>query len=181
MVRVAYPPSLRRTVLYHRDAFVGSLVAAAIVLFLAGLGLYCWTNRSLNLDYRRLGYVTVAAEPTSNDSSIHVQARVWLLADGVPFRDVSFITVADRADASADRQDHSNAFTPEQVGSQELIRFSMPGGTQRLNTCLVVPSPGLHDRYRVTQTFSVGADHSISSTTEPKVTKDDSSACGKTP
>ena len=176
---VASPPSLRRTVLYRRDAFVGSAMATAVVLLVAGLGLYYWTNRSLNLDYRRLGYVTVAAEPTGNDSAVHVQARVWLLAERVPFRDVTFRTVAEGSNA-ADRQDHSSAFTPDRVGSQELVRFPIPGDANRLTTCLSVPSPGLHARYRVTQTFSVSPDHAMSPTSDPVVTKDDNTPCGKT-
>jgi hypothetical protein len=177
---VASPPSLRRTVLYRRDAFAGSAVATLLVLVVAGAGLYYWVNRRLDLDYRRLGYATVAAEPPADDPSIKVKARVWLLAEDVPFRDVRFMTLSEGRDGVADRQDHSKSFNPEQVGSQELIQFPVPAGTQRLTTCLIVPSPGLHARYRVTQLFSIGSDNSISPTAEPRATKEDGAPCGST-
>ncbi len=177
--KVASPPSLRRTLLYRRDAFVGSALATAFVVVLVGFGLYYWTNRRLDLDYRRLGYVTAAAEPSQKGSSMNVDARVWLLAEGIPFRDVTFVTVAEGTN-QREIEDHSKSFNPDQVGSQEFVQFPVPADTKRLTTCLGIPSPGLHARYRVTQTFSVRPDNSISSTIEPKVTKDDSSACGKT-
>lgn len=178
---VAAPPSLRRTVLYRRDALVSSAIATAIVLLLAGFGLYYWVNRQLDLDYRRLGFVNVAVVPSDQHSSLTVGARVWLLAEGVPFRDVNFSTAAEGSNDATDRQEHSKLFNPEQVGSQELIQFLVPVGTQRLITCLIVPSPGLHARYRVTQRFSIGAGNSLSPTAEPKATKENGAPCGLAP
>jgi len=176
---LASPPSLRRTMRYHRGAFVGSAIATLVVLLLAGLGLYYWMNRQLDLDYRRLAYVTAAAEPGVKDSTINVQARVWLLAAGVPFREVTFLSFAQGPN-QMEIQDHSKSLSPEQVGSQELVRFAVPAETERLTTCVGVPSPGFHGRYRVTQTFSFGVGNSISPTAEPKVSKEDGSPCGAT-
>jgi hypothetical protein len=178
---VASPPSLRRTVLYHRNAFVSSALATALVLALAGFALYYWFNRQLDLDYRRLGFVNVAAAPGEPNSTMTIKTRVWLAAEGVPFRDVRFVAAAESSNGTIDRQDHSKLFDPDQVGSHELIQFSVPADTRQLTTCLTVPSPGLHARYRVTQRFSLRGGDSLSPTAEPKATKDNGAPCGSAP
>jgi hypothetical protein len=160
---------------------VGSAIGTVIVLLLVGFGLYYWVNRQFDLDYRRLGFVEVAASPSAQSSDVNVKARVWLLAEGVPFRDVNFSTAAEGSNDATDRQEHSKLFNPDQVGSQELIQFPVPAGTQRLITCLIVPSPGLHARYRVTQRFSIGAGNSLSPTAQPKATKENGAPCGLAP
>ncbi len=96
---IASPPSLRRTVLYRRDAFAGSAVATLLAIVLAGAGLAYWRHQQqtrLDLDYRRLGYVALLSVDSSatavDPQGANVQAQVFLLAHGVPFRDIAFIT-----------------------------------------------------------------------------------------
>jgi TIR domain len=186
---VAPGPSLRRTVLYRRDAFQGAALATLLVLLVAGGGLYYWVNRSLNLDYRRLGHVTLAVQPgesaNSGRGSLRIRALVWLQAAGVRFSDLSLLTAAHRSDGSVDRSTPVAWPIPEQVGSVEFVDFSVPQTTNGLTTCLTVPSPGLHDRYRVTQAFAVrtsgtGArdELAVSPVAEAKVSRENGLPCG---
>jgi TIR domain len=158
---VAPGPSLRRTVLYRRDAFQGAALATLLVLVLVVTVLYYWVNRSLNLDFRRLGQVTLSAPPedppASASSAFKIRAHVWLLAEGVQFSGLKLRTSAYQRDGSVNRAEHSAWPMPEQVGSVESIDFPLPQTTVRLATCLSVPSPALHRLYRVTQVFDVKA------------------------
>src|SRR5262245_7503408 len=97
---VASPPSLRRMVLYRRDAFVGSAAATAVVLLLAATGVGFWAKSqlgSLDSDFRRVGYISLTGQHARADErrdTIHVQAQVWLAAEGVRFGDVTFTAAA---------------------------------------------------------------------------------------
>lgn len=163
---VASPPSLRRTVLYRRDAFAGSAIATLLVLVLLGAGAIYWTNRSLDLDFRRLGYATLSPAPGTADDSMRLEARVWLLAEGARFADVRMATAAARSDGSIERSDRSRWPIPEQVGSQESVALALPRETTRLAVCLSMPSAGRGAPYRVTQQFTVhGADARSDQTT----------------
>jgi len=190
---IASPPSLRRTVLYRRDAFAGSAVATLLAIVLAGAGLAYWRHQQqtrLDLDYRRLGYVALLSVDSSatavDPQGANVQAQVFLLAHGVPFRDIAFITSVHRSDGGIDQSDRSNLFNPEQVGSVEVIGFQLPMRANKLTTCLIVPSPGLHARYRVTQLFSQSTTSGSPAndpavfmpTAEPRVSKEDGTPCG---
>jgi TIR domain len=190
--QVASPPSLRRTVLYRRDAFMGSAVATLLALVLVGGGAAYWAHHQLgklDVDFRRLGYVVLSAQRSldSNAKSpvIQLTAQVWLLAKNVPFRDVALTTAAGRADGGVEQSDRSPLFNPEQVGSVEIVDFPSSLQTRKLTTCLVMPNPDLHQRYRVTQVFSISTSgvsdanqlFSVSPISEPKVTQEDGSAC----
>jgi hypothetical protein len=186
---VAVGPSLRRTVLYRRDAFQGAALATLLVLGLAGGGLFYWANRSLDLDYRRLGHVTLSAAPQESagvgSSAIRIQAQVWLQAKGVRFGDLSLLTAAHRSDSNVGRSTAVAWPLPEQVGPVEFVEFSVPGTTNGLTTCLTVPSPGRHDRLRVTQVFAVrstgkerGDEFAVLPVAETKVSRENGLPCG---
>ena len=182
-------PSLRRTVLYRRDAFQGAALATLLVFGLAGAGLFYWINRSLDLDFRRLGHVTLSAQreasPDAGSPSVRVRAQVWLQAKDVRFSDLRLLTVVQRSDGSVERSGESAWPSPEQVGSVEFVELSLPITTTRLTTCLTMPSPGLHDRYRVTQVYAIransgGADDEVvvSPIAEPNVSRENGLPCG---
>ncbi len=184
---IAPGPSLRRTVLYRRDAFQGAALATLLVLIFAGSGFVYWLNRSLDLDFRRLGQVTVSAqrEASPDGTGVQVQARVWLLAKGVRFGDLRLLTFVQRSDGSVERSEQSTWPLPEQMGSEELVKFSLPLTTTRLTTCLTVPSPGLHHPYRVTQVFAVRTNGgqaddevAVSPVAEARVSRENGAPCG---
>jgi hypothetical protein len=192
----ASPPSLRRTVLYRRDAFMGSAAATLAVLLVAGAGLGYWVNsreRGLDQDFRRLGYVSLSAfrSATANrtDPDMRVQGQVWLLAQDLAFRDVTLITVAHNPDGSVERTDRSALLRPEQVGGVEMIDFPLSPETAQLTACLVMPNAGLQERSRVTQVFAVpvvgdndaGYPIALSPVREPTVSTEDGTLCGSTP
>ena len=186
---VAPGPSLRRTVLYRRDAFQGAALATLLMLGLTGGGLLYWVNRSLDLDFRRLGHVTLSAEreasPDAGSPSVEMEVQVWLQAKGVRFSDLRLLTSAQRSDGSLERSEQSAWPIPEQAGSVEFVKFPLPVTTNRLTTCLTMPSSGLHGRYRVTQVFAVkaysdGVDDRVivSPIAEPSVSKEKDVPCG---
>ena len=155
-----------------------------------GVGGAYWLRRQLDLDFRRLGYVALSGQPPmgsspgAGEANIGISASVWLLAANVPFREIRLSTVTQGPDGRTDRMDHSARFLPDQVGSVEAITFVIPAPTTRLTSCLVVPSPGLRDRYRVTQVSTLArgkpaADDGvvISPIAEPKVTRDNGGTC----
>lgn len=189
---VAAPPSLRRTVLYRRDAFMGSAIATVLVLACVGAGVVYWGNRKwgqLDYDYRRLGYVALTAQSAlgGDQPGTQMQAQVFLMAEGVPFRDVTLTTAAHRRDGTTEQSDHSTKFYPEQVGSVQALHFPLASGTDRISTCLGMPNPNLHEKYRVTQTFTVRPNTEfpgqvfISEAAQPSVSKEDGRPCGATP
>jgi TIR domain-containing protein len=186
---VASPPSLRRMVLYRRDAFVGSAAATALVLLLAATGVGFWAKSrlgALDRDFRRLGYISLTGQQAAGDAHdiIHVQAQVWLAADGVRFGDVTFTAAAVTRDGSVDRVNHSSLLNPEQIGGVQIVDFAIPSTADRVTACLSVPNAGLKERSRVTQTFSVPAVSQVAyavdlpAVTQPQVTRDDNGLCG---
>jgi hypothetical protein len=187
---LASPPSLRRMVLYRRDAFVGSAAATALVVLLAATGVGFWAKSrlgSLDRDFRRLGYISLTGQHAAagdGPDTIHVQAQVWLAAEGVRFGDVTFTAAAIKRDGSVDRVNHSSLLNPEQVGGVQIVDFPIPATANRVTACLSVPNAGVSERSRVTQTFSVPAVSQVAyavdlpAVTQPQVTRDDSSLCG---
>lgn len=175
----ASPPSLRRTVLYRRDAFMGSAIATVLVLACVGGAVAYWGYRkvaTLDHDYRRLGYLVIS--PSLDDSG-QLQAEVWVMAEGVPFADVSLIMSAHGSNRTNEQIDRSAMFVKEQVGTMELIHFPVANGTDRISTCLAMPNPNLEGRYRVTQTFAVRTSPlSVTETSQPTVSKEDGRPCG---
>jgi hypothetical protein len=133
---VASGPSLRRTVLYRRDAFQGAALATLLVLVLPEGGLLYWVNRSLDLDYRYLGHVTLAAQrqgQAGGDApAMKIQAHVWLQAEGVRFSDLRLLTVF-KGPGGVEVAEHKWP-VPEQVGSVEFLEFSVPQTTSGLTT-----------------------------------------------
>ena len=125
------------------------------------------------------------ARTDTQEANVSVSASVWLLAENVPFREVRLSTVTRGPDGLTSQMDHSTKFNPDQVGSVEAITFVIPAPTTRLTTCLIVPSPGLHGRYRVTQRFAVSARGKpaadegvvISPIAEPIVSRDNGGSC----
>jgi hypothetical protein len=187
--QVAPGPSLRRTVLYRRDAFQGAALGTLLVLIVSGSFLLYWLQRSLDLDFRRLGHVTLAAQreqsPESGSLATKMQAQVWLQAKGVRFGDVKLVTAARLPDGHTEVVEHSNWSLPEQVGSVEFVEFAVPQTTNTLATCLIVPSPALNQPFRVTQLFAVrpvststGDQMFVSPLAEAKVSKEDGLPCG---
>jgi len=187
---VASPPSLRRMVLYRRDAFVGSAAATALVLLVAATGVGFWAKSrlgSLDSDYRRLGYISLTGQHAAAGDApdtIHVQAQVWLTAAGVRFGDVTFTTAAIKRDGSVDRVEHSSLLNPDQAGGVQIVDFPIPATANRVTACLAVTNAGLGERSRVTQTFSIPSVNQVAyavdlpAVSQPQVTPDDSSVCG---
>jgi hypothetical protein len=189
----ASPPSLRRTVLYRRDAFMGSALATLFVVGLAGIGLAYWNYHQEVIreqDYASLGWVEVSGADyvsgKADSDRISLHALVVLTADGVPFRDMIFLTAVQRPDGSIETKDQSRLLNPGQVGSMQMIDIALPANLTKLATCLVVPSPQLHKHYRITQLFSPsvnpddgqGGPLNFMELTERNVREDDGTSCG---
>jgi len=178
---VASPPSLRRMLRYRPAALAKLAAAAALGMALVlGGGLYA-LNRLLDLDFRRLGYVDMAAEPADGGRAVLGHLRVWALAKGVRFADMRLRTAVETTDGGVRRQAFSDWPSPEQVGSLETLEISMGPIVRQLTTCLVVPSPGMNALYRVTQRFAMtpqGEEIRVAETAETQVSKEDGSPCG---
>jgi hypothetical protein len=181
---VASPPTLRRTLRYRPVAFAKLAAAAALgVALVLGGGIY-GLNRSLDLDFRRLGFVDVAAEPADRGRAILGHLRVWALAAGVRFADMQLRTAVENSDGKIRRPVISEWPSPQQVGSVETVEIPMGPGERQLTTCLVVPSPGMNAPYRVTQRFEMrteGEEILVSETAEKLVSKENGAACGERP
>jgi TIR domain len=180
---VASPPTIRRTMQYRPVAFA-KLVMAAVVGLAIVLGVVAWAlNHALNVDFRRLGYVNLAVEPEDSGRAMG-HAQIWVMAQGVHFQDVRLAVAMESADGGLQERQYSTWAAPEQVGSMEEIVIPLDAGVQRLTTCLVVPSPGLHAPYRVTQRFVLMPEKSgvrVAETSEKLVSKEDGSPCGGRP
>lgn len=134
-----------------------SATAAVVVLLVAGGAVAYWTfskARSLDRDYRRLGWVTfVASSPASDDPVISVRAQLWLAAEGVRFDEVRLTAIAHERDG---RMSPVKLAATMPAGERvAFIDFPVRRGIDRLTACLAVPNAGLHERSRVTQTFSM--------------------------
>lgn len=181
---VSSPPSLLRTVLYRRNAFVTSALGTLLVLVLAGAGLWYWAHnalRKLDVDFRSLGQITFSAPAQMAANKLDLSAEVWVLAEGVRFGDVQFLTTVQHANGTIEKADLTASLRPEQMGQLEVIPIELPADTKKLTTCVVVPSPRRQERYRVTQEFSLFPEKegsmSVSRISEPRVTLDDKSPC----
>jgi len=176
---VASPPGLRRTMQYRPAAFARMLGAVVLGVMLVLGGIVLAVNHTLNTDFRRLGYVDLAAE-SSDGGRLVAQVRVWLMADGVPFAKVRLLTQTTAADGQVSRQEHDGWPVPEQVGSQQIVTVPLQRATRQVTTCLVVPSPRLDKSYRVTQRFLLTAASDgihVSEIAAKRVSKDDGSPC----
>jgi hypothetical protein len=184
---VASPPSLRRTVLYRRDAFMGSAIGTLLLLVLAGAGISFWIGHEgqiLHHDFRSLGWVTLSAERAESKGQIHVHAQVWLGSGGTPFRDVTLMSSARQESGGVVRSNLTTLLNSDQIGAVEVLDFMIPAATSRLAICLTVPSATLSSKYRVTQEFSVTAKGDnledsvkLSPIKEAAVRKEDESSC----
>jgi hypothetical protein len=176
----AAPPSLRRTMQYRPAAFARLVAGVAVALILV-LGTAAWTlNHALNQDFRRLGYVDMAQSAESG-SIIEAHAQVWLMAAGVPFRDLRLVTATDAGDAG-NSQPYTQWLMPDQIGagSMEPVTLALDAKTRRLTTCLTVLPTGLHNAYRVTQQFALSpasGEIRIAETAEKRVSREDGSPC----
>jgi len=176
---VALPPGLRRTMQYRPAAFARMLSAVVLGAVLVLGGIVFALNHTLNTDFRRLGYVDLAASP-SDDGRLTGQARVWLMSEGVPFAKVRLLTATTGADGQVARQTQDGWPVPEQVGSQQIVVLPLPQATRQVTTCLVVPSAGLDKTYRVTQRFLLAAASDrihVSEIAAARVSKEDGSPC----
>ncbi len=183
---VSAAPSLRRTLTYRRDVFLGAAFAVLAVLLVAGAGLWYWAHqamRQLDVDFRSLGQVTFSApgHALAPDNAIQLPAQVWVLAEGVRFGDARLVAASRNQDGRVAMQDFSSTFRPEQVGSVEVVDIRLPAGARAFTTCLSVPSPRRKQRYRVAQDFSLSpADGAfvVTRVAEPRVSVDDGKECG---
>ena len=176
---VASPPGLRRT-MHYRPAAFGTLLASVVfgVLLVLG-GILFALYRTLDEDFRRLGYVDFAAEP-SGGGRVAGQARVWLLAEGVPFAKVRLLSVTSTVDGQVARQEYVNWPVPQQVGSQQVVAIPLDPRTRQVTTCLIVPNSELDKFHRVTQRFLLTTASDgirVSETAAKRVSKEDGSAC----
>jgi TIR domain len=177
---VAPRPTLRRMMQYRPVAFAKMVAATVVglVLVLSGL-LFVW-NRKLNMGYLHLGYVDLVTGSTDNGRATG-RLTVWGMADGVPFSDMRLLTAIKTADGHVSRKQYANWPVPQRVGSQEMLPISLEPEAEQMTTCLVVPSPGLHGLYRVTQQFLLTRQYDwirVSETAEKRVSKEDNSPCG---
>ena len=178
---VASPPTLRRTMEYRPVAF-GRLVVA-VVLGLAGTlaGAALALNRMLDLDYLRLGYVVLAAEPADGGRETLGNMRIWVMAKSVRFADVRLRMAVERIDGTVLLQELPEWPVPEQLGMDETVSISFGSGVRRLTTCLILPNNGLNAPYRVTQRFVMTPQSDeirVAEVAEKRVSKERNAPCG---
>jgi len=178
---VASPPTLRRTMRYRPVAF-GRLVAAVVLGLAVVIGGATFAlNRMLDLDYLRLGYVVLGAEPADGGRAMLGHMRIWVMAKSVRFADVRLTMAVETTDGTVRRQDLPEWPVPEQMGMDETVAIPLGPGVRRLTTCLIVPNNGLHAPYRVTQRFVLTPQSDeirVAETAEKRVSKQDSAPCG---
>jgi hypothetical protein len=180
----AAPPSLRRTMRYRPVAFAKLMGAAMLTLVLVLGGAAFGINRMLDHDFRRMGYVNLSADRDAGNPGVVGHAQVWLMAQGVAFRDVQLKFAAEAPDGARQQGSGPAWKFPEQVGAMQVVDFDVPGSVRLLTTCLIVPRAGLHARYRITQHFAVGQSGDgveVAETAEKSVAKEDGSPCGAAP
>ena len=179
----AIPPSLQRTRLYRPAAFM-RMVATGVVATALVIGTGLWAvNHALDHDFRRLGYVDLAESAASvleQDGVLETRAQVWLMADGVPFRDVRLFTATDvesHAPLPGPRWP-----MPERMGagSMEARILALDPRARRLTTCLTVPAAEHHSSQRVTQQFALTAAPGgifVAEISKKRVSREDGSPC----
>jgi hypothetical protein len=178
---VASPPTLRRTMQYRPLAF-GKLVTAVVLGLAVALGGAVFAlNRMLDLDYLRLGYVVLGAEPADGGRATTAYMRTWVMAKSVRFADVRLRMAFETTDGTVRRQELPAWPSPEQVGMDETVTISAGPGVRQLTTCLIVPNNGLNAPYRVTQRFVLtpqGDEIRVAEAAEKRVSKEDNTPCG---
>lgn len=182
---VAAPPSLRRTIRYRRDAFIGSLLATTLALTAAGgLGAF-WLHshaKRISEDFRSLGWVTVsAAEAQAAGAPILLHAQVWLGVKDTAFKDVGLSAAFRGQSQAVSRKYLSAQFDPARVSDVQTIDFEAPRDANRMVTCMSVPSADLGARYRVKQEFLLNSTAlgrvRVVPTAPVVVSKEDGSPC----
>ena len=177
---VASPPTLHRTMRYRPMAFARMVAATVIGLLLIIGSLLFAVNHQLNANYLRWGYVDLTAEATDGGRVIG-HARVWVMAPAVPFAAVRLLRATRTSDGRVSHQEFKEWPVPEQVGSQEMVAIPLERGARQVTTCMIVPSSGRTEQYRVTQQFLLtqGSDGVLASeSAEKQVSKEDGSPCG---
>jgi hypothetical protein len=178
------PPSVRRTMHYRPMAFAKLVAAVAFGLLLILGGVTYALNRRMDLDFRRLGYVVLAAEPADGGRATLGHAQIWLMAKGVRFADVRLKMAIETTDGGVRQQEFSEWPAPEQVGSDEEAAIPLGPGVRQLTTCLIVPNSGLNAPYRVTQRFLMTPQPEeirVAETAEKEVSREDGSPCAVGP
>ena len=173
---VASPPSLSRRMHSSMPAFVGA--TAAIVLVLMVLGGVAWhfahrARKQLAADYRSIGWVTLAANPTWPTEPPSANAQVWLGNASLPFSKTHLdIQIIQPGNTSISRD-----LKAEQGGEQtgeESFNVLLPTPATSLVTVLSVPAIDAGQKNCVKQTFAVhtlATGTSIAATGEPLVSE----------
>lgn len=180
---VASPPSLVRRLSYARHAFLGSLSASLLVLVLVALAGYSYFNRvqrTIATDYRSLGWVTFESTALPQDgltarNGTDVQMQIWLGDARTEFRRIQVLAATEQASGSREPVNLSSTLNGGATG-EAMLRFHLPPATNRVTTCLTIPSATLRTRYQVKQVFAVGGeddDLRIVAQGEPTVRKFD--------
>lgn len=177
---VAGPPGLQRTMRYRPMAFLRLAGAFGVMLAFVLGGVLFAVNRLLNLDFRRLGYIDLAAEETENTHSPQGHAQVWLMASGVRFGDVRLRLTTETAGGKLSEHEVSTWPIPEQVSSMEAVEFPLAADARRVTTCLIMPNGAAGSLYRVTQEFvltSAGGPLRVAEVAEKRVSREDRTPC----
>jgi hypothetical protein len=171
----ALAPSIWRTLRWGPAYFrlLAAVLLGGVLLICSGVIVF---NYILDHDFRRLGYIDIQGL-TQDGSTFRADAQAWVMARGVAFRDVTLTAVTDAGGSPS-----VGSWTmPEQVGSMQPVTMAFDDKARKLTTCLIVPSPGLHVRLRVTQSFVIKRDGEsvfIAESAEKRVNKEDGSPCG---
>lgn len=150
---IAASPSLSRTMLHRPAAFARMVAASVVALLVVGsAGLFA-LNRSLDQDFRRLGYVDLSADKSADQKSITARARTWLMSDGAHFSDTS-LHASIKGDNTAQHEvDVSGWSVPEQSSGMQEVPITLPLDARDLTTCLTVKRGT--KIFRVTQEFRI--------------------------
>jgi hypothetical protein len=178
---VASPPTLRRTMQFRPVAFGRLVLAVLLALGVVLGGTTFVVNRMLDLDYLRLGYVVLAAEPTDGGRAVMGHMRIWVMAKGIRFADVRLRMAVETAEGKVSRRELPAWPVPEQLGMDETVSIPFDPRVRRLTTCLILPNNRLNAAYKVTQRFVLtpqSEDILVAETAEKRVSKQDSAPCG---
>jgi len=182
--KVALRPSVRRWLYYGlwRPFLVPALSTAAVLL-IAGLAALHFLRRQLNTDFRSLGWVTLDAQLESDGGPINIGARLWIANNETQSSEVRLQSAMQQENQSIQELDLSGKLSQMPTADGQSFIFRVPPDTNRLTTCLTVPSAKLDGRYRVTQIFLLAAPGgagalNVAATGTPSVKKEDGSPCG---
>ena len=173
----AAPRSALRYIRYHRAIFFQSLAGTLAALALCAVLIAYLISRvkgGLESDYRSLGWISVAVQPTpAADSPILLEGQLWLAHPGE--------AVAPRLQLAwqTSRGDSGVQEVAVQPGiSPVMLNVKLPPEAMKLAACLSVP--GAKDTMRVTQSFAVTSGTRglmLTERGEPRVSREDSSPC----